>query len=484
MLKDQTRTIHQVRAEHQLNKSMQVLLISTYDLGHQPFSLASPAAKLTAVGATVTCNDLAVESIKENAVKKADIIGLYLQMHTATRLSVALLPRLKELNPAAHIVFYGLYAPLNAEYLKTIGGDSFIGGEFEDGLVQIYNNLIDGKAPILFNITSTENQKFNQPLRDGLPDLSNYAHLNVGDGSTKIVGYTEASRGCKHKCRHCPVVPVYQGRFRVINSNLVIADIRQQIAQGAEHISFGDPDFLNGPTHAINIISALHSEFPQISYDATIKVEHLLKHKKLLPKLKETGCLFITTAVESVEEDILQILDKGHTHDDFIQVAKNNKEIGIPLSPTFVPFTPWTTKRGFLRLLDTIAELGLIENVAPIQLAIRLLIPNKSYLLDIPEIQPHLLGYDQEALSHRWRNLDESVEDLCREIQKIVETGAADGILRVETFKTIYATTRRACGLNDDTFPYQLPLTNITVPSMSEPWFCCAEPTLEQLSRL
>jgi hypothetical protein len=265
---------------------------------------------------------------------------------------------------------------------------------------------------------------------------------------------------------------------------LVIADIRQQIAQGAEHISFGDPDFLNGPTHAINIISALHSEFPQISYDATIKVEHLLKHKKLLPKLKETGCLFITTAVESVEEDILQILDKGHTHDDFIQVAKNNKEIGIPLSPTFVPFTPWTTKRGFLRLLDTIAELGLIENVAPIQLAIRLLIPNKSYLLDIPEIQPHLLGYDQEALSHRWRNLDKSVEDLCREIQKIVETGAADGILRVETFKTIYATTRRACGLNDDTFPYQLPLTNITVPSMSEPWFCCAEPTQEQLSRL
>ena len=92
-------------------------------------------------------------------------------MHTATKLSIAILPRLKKLNPHAHIVFYGLYAPLNSEYLKQIGGDSFIGGEFEDGLVQIYDNLKNGKSNPSINLTSSDNQDFNQPLRE---DLARY----------------------------------------------------------------------------------------------------------------------------------------------------------------------------------------------------------------------------------------------------------------------------------------------------------------------
>lgn len=463
---------------------MQVLLLSTYDLGHQPFSLASPAAKLSAAGAGVTCNDLAVDSLNEEAVRGADLIGLYLQMHTATRLSVALLPRLKELNPTAHIAFYGLYAPLNAEYLKSIGGDSFIGGEFEDGLVEVYHALTSASDSAALNVTSIAKQSFDRPLRDDLPSLDCYAHLNVGDGTTKIVGYTEASRGCKHTCRHCPVVPVYQGRFRIIPADIVLADIRQQIKQGAEHISFGDPDFLNGPRHAIDIVTALHEEFPSITYDATIKVEHLLKHEDLLPTLKATGCLFITTAVESVEEDILRLLDKGHSQDDFKHAAKIAKDLGLTLSPTFVPFTPWTTKEGFLHLLKTIAELDLIENVAPIQLAIRLLIPNQSYLLDLAEMQPHLLGYDQAALSHKWRNPDESVEEFCTAVQALVETSAIENHSRQDTFKALYDASLKACGKEHESLPTLSALPNLPIPSMSEPWFCCAEPTQEQLSRL
>ena len=151
---------------------MQVLLISTYDLGHQPFSLASPAAKLSNAGAKVICNDLAVESLNDDNVRTAGMIGLYLQMHTATRLSIALIPHLKELNPTAHIVFYGLYAPLNAAYLKEIGGDSFIGGEFEDGLVELYKNLAEGHISIsIVNPYMLENGwVFNEDFPGSTPD--------------------------------------------------------------------------------------------------------------------------------------------------------------------------------------------------------------------------------------------------------------------------------------------------------------------------
>ncbi len=132
---------------------------------------------------------------------------------------------------------------------------------------------------------------------------------------------------------------------------MVLADIRQQVAAGAEHITFGDPDFFNGPTHAMRIVDALHREFPSLTYDATIKIEHLLKHRELLPRLRETGCLFVTSAVEAVDDAVLAKLDKGHTRADFIEVASEFRRVGLALAPTFIPFTPWTAREQYRELL-------------------------------------------------------------------------------------------------------------------------------------
>ncbi|MEE8279490.1 MAG: CUAEP/CCAEP-tail radical SAM protein, partial [Alphaproteobacteria bacterium] len=112
---------------------MKVVLISTFDLGHQPFGLASPAAWLSEAGASVSCIDLAVEDLDERAVREAGLIAVYLPMHTATRLASAVAPRLKRLNPTAHLGFYGLYAPLNADFLRGLGAETILGGEFESG---------------------------------------------------------------------------------------------------------------------------------------------------------------------------------------------------------------------------------------------------------------------------------------------------------------------------------------------------------------
>ena len=110
---------------------------------------------------------------------------------------------------------------------------------------------------------SLARQKFIVPERAGLPALARYAHVVMPDGSERVAGYTEASRGCKHLCRHCPIVPVYNGAFRIVERDVVLEDIRQQVAAGAQHITFGDPDFFNGPAHAMAIVEAMHREFPQ-----------------------------------------------------------------------------------------------------------------------------------------------------------------------------------------------------------------------------
>ena len=155
-------------------------------------------------------------------------------------------------------------------------------------------------------------------LKHGLAPLSQYATLDMGDGRRKVVGSTEASRGCKHLCRHCPVVPIYHGQFRVVPPEVVLADVLAQVLAGAEHITFGDPDFFNGPTHAMKIVAALHARHPAVSYDVTIKVKHLLHHRDLVPRLAGTGCAFVTSAVESVDDRVLTLFDKGHTREDFV----------------------------------------------------------------------------------------------------------------------------------------------------------------------
>lgn len=254
---------------------MLAVLISTYELGHQPFGLSSPAAWLSAAGAEVECIDLAVDKLNEATVSAADVIAFYLPMHTATRLATRVIERVRSLNPRARIAAYGLYAPMNADLLRSLGVRDIIGGEFEDKLVELLEPSGTGANGCQQRI-SLSKLRFRVPDRRTLPPLDRYAFLTMPEGDRKVVGYTEASRGCKHRCRHCPVVPIYRGQFRIVQRDIVLEDIRQQVRAGARHITFGDPDFFNGSRHAIDIVEALHAEFSDVTYDATIKIEHLL----------------------------------------------------------------------------------------------------------------------------------------------------------------------------------------------------------------
>ena len=467
---------------------MNVLLISTYELGHQPFGLASPLAWLTEVGADVHCLDLAVEELNESSICAADLIAIYLPMHTATRLASRLVPRIRALNASAHLCFYGLYAPLNEEFLRVeLGAATVLGGEFESGLLSLYKRLsANGTADIEQQtepVICLSKQAFRLPQRDSLPDLSRYAYVELGQENRRIVGYTEASRGCKHLCRHCPVVPVYNGKFRIVTHDVVMEDIHQQIQGGAEHITFGDPDFFNGVGHAIRIVEDLHEHYPGLTYDVTIKVEHLLRYAYHFQTLARTGCLFITTAVEAVDDEVLSILDKGHTRNDFVQLVGLARSMELTLSPTFIPFLPWTTRKGYLDLLQLLVKLELVDYVAPVQLSIRLLVPEGSRLLTVPMMRQHLIKFDAAALCYQWSHPDPSMDLLHDRVSRVVETGEAENKSRREIFKEVWRLAHEACGLKipelDQPGKFSAP---IHVPCLSEPWYCCAEPTASQLA--
>jgi radical SAM superfamily enzyme YgiQ (UPF0313 family) len=440
-----------------------VLLISTYDLGRQPFGLASPAAWLRRAGLSVTTLDLSREPFDENQVRGAHLIAFYLPMHTATRLAIPAIARTRALNPAAMICAYGLYAPLSAPRLKAEGVAVILGPEAEHDLVELATGRGTG---VVAECATLPRLAFVVPDRASLPPLTNYATLRMPDGSQRVVGATDATRGCKHRCRHCPIVPVYNGQFRVVPLDVVLADVAQQVEAGARHITFGDPDFLNGPTHARRIVEALHERYPDLTYDATIKIEHLLAHRTLLPTLAATGCLFVTSAVESVDEAILQRLDKGHTRADFVAAAALCRSARITLVPTFVAFTPWTSLEGYRDLLDTVEALGLVEHVAPVQWGLRLLITQGSRLLELDEVRALVTGFDQHTLTYRWSHTDSRVERLQADIMRLV--GVNTSRSRGELLTQIRGLLDAAAG----PAPRPAAIQRAAVPYLDEPWYC------------
>lgn len=467
---------------------MSVLLISTYDLGRQPFGLASPAAWLRDAGIEVTCADLSRGRLPQDAVRSASMVGFFLPMHTATRLALPVIDRVRGLNPGATMVAYGLYAPLNESLLRERGVHEILGGEFEERLVaaareststrqlhaspELNSPGSPGGVPWKSGVHRQQIPRltFKKPWRDGLPPLPGYAALQAG-AERRIVGYTEASRGCKHRCRHCPIVPVYDGRFRIVSADVVIEDVRAQVAAGAQHITFGDPDFFNGIRHAREIVDRFGREFPGITYDVTIKVQHLLQHADMLPLLRDTGCAFVTTAVEALDEEVLARLEKGHTRADFERVIALCRDTGLQVSPTFVAFTPWTTVPSYLEFLHTIDRLDLVENISPIQLAIRLLVTDRSRLLEMEEVKRIVRPFDPVSLTHPWTHPDPRVDELHEIVSTIVGVRIAAG--RADVFARVWAGAHGFAGV-DAPARRELPIlpSRATVPYLTEPWYC------------
>jgi radical SAM superfamily enzyme YgiQ (UPF0313 family) len=419
----------------------QILLLSCYELGHAPLHLASLLPTLHEAGYAPAAIDTAVESLPDEAIVQAKFVAIAVPMHTALRLGEQLARRIRALNPGAHICFYGLYASLNADYLLQELADSTIGGEFEAPLLSVIAALERGDTINIPGVSTRQQRspvRIARPLsiqmeRSMLPPLEKYARLEW-QGEARLVGSAETTRGCKHTCQHCPITPVYQGRFFAIPVETVLADIRAQVAQGAQHITFADPDFFNGPTHALRITRGLHQEFPDLTFDATIKVEHLLKHCHLLPELKENGCVFIVSAVESLNDEVLNHLHKGHTRADIAEVFDLMEQVGIALRPSLMPFSPWETLASYLDLLAFFEEHHLVEHVDLVHFSIRLLIPPDSALLDAPDRHMWLGEPDPAAYTYRWTHPDPRMDDLHERVAALVEEAQQVGADPIETF--------------------------------------------------
>ena len=459
-----------------------ILLVSCYELGHQPAGIVMPLAVLQRAGYQPETMDVSVEGFDEDKAKQARFVGISVPMHTALRLGLRVADKIRRINPDTHICFYGLYASLNSEYLLSGVADSVIGGEFEEALLQQITSVLLDNEITDERLRSEEDDNHSKPVlarvnfatpdRRMLVPLDHYAKLEYR-GEQRLAGYVETSRGCLHLCTHCPIPPVYNGRFFIVPETVVLEDIRGLVAAGAQHITFGDPDFLNGPRHSLQIVRAMHQEFPEVTFDFTAKIEHLLKHRHLIPELARAGCIFVVSAVESLSSTVLKRLDKGHTKGDVSEALMILRDAGISFRPTFVSFTPWGTIDDYIEMLEFVESEDLIDNVDPVQYSIRLLIPPGSLILSQPDCSHWLGPLIQEVFSYAWKHPDSKMDELHRRVSALVEEAASNNEDPRQTFYDILqlAYEARTGGKEERIAQYANPL-RLRPPRLTEAWFC------------
>jgi radical SAM superfamily enzyme YgiQ (UPF0313 family) len=452
----------------------EILLVSTYELGHPPHGIALAMAFLERAGFRPAALDLSVEPLDPERVRRARLVLLSVPMHTALRLGLEAAARIRAENPGALLAFHGLYAPLQWDLLVRAGAAGVLGGECEDLLVELARAVERGEDLGRFVQRGgagapTARLDYPVPSRAALPPLSRYARLQDASGGERLAAYAETTRGCKHLCRHCPIPAVYGGRFVAVPVETVLADLARQLDAGARHVTFGDPDFLNGPAHALRVAEGLARRFPGTTFDFTAKVEHLLRHAETLPALAAAGALFVTSAVESLSDRVLAKLDKGHSRADALAAFDVCARVGLALRPSLLPFTPWSTLEDLLDLVDVFEARGWLAQLDPVQLSIRLLVPPGSLLEGDPEIA--FEGFDERALTWRWRHPDPRMDALHARVAAEVEAGAAAREEPLETIARVKALALAAAGLPHGHVRV-LAADTRRAPRLTESWFC------------
>lgn len=415
--------------------------------------------------------DTSVEPVVPSNLAGYDAVAVSVPMHTASRLAQDVVRAVKAVDPDVPIALYGLYAG------EGTGDDvaaRFV-GEYEPALVE----WLEGGARRVGTRINVANGVFSTPDRGALPDLGQYGRLRVGE-EERSVGYVEASHGCRHRCRHCPIPAVYDGRYRIVGHDVILSDIDAQVELGARHITWGDPDFLNGPRHALTVLEEVHRRHPALTHDLTIKVEHLIAHEDLLPRIAAAGTLFIVSAFETTDDKTLGLLDKGHTAEQMAEVVRKARQHGIDIHPSWMPFVPWTVPDDVAGIFRFLADHDLLGATDPVQLSIRLLIPRHSLMLDLDEVRAVVGEYDEDTLSYQWVSADRRSDELQARLAARAESAAGRGANPVDTLLEMWADAVEAAGGDRSSI---VPPREITVgrPSLTEPWFCCAEPTSAQV---
>jgi len=110
------------------------------------------------------------------------------------------------------------------------------------------------------------------------------------------------------------------------------------------------------------------------------------------------------------------------------------------------------------------------------------LIPAGSRLLELDDIRRAVGEFDSAGLLYPWKHADPRLDALAVQVQELAGAGDKLKRTRAETFALIWRAAADAAGAASSDPSWHLPAFAVSaaIPHVSEPWYCCAEPTQDQ----
>lgn len=408
-------------------KEIKILVISSFEGGYQPITAISAYSGLKNAGYENThFHDTYVDGIPENLFSNADLIAISVPLFDALQAGLQLSEMIRATAPNAQIVFFGQYATLNAGRLPGKYGNYAVCGEWEQPLINLAHHISSGNELNKIGLVDARDARTgliphpyitrNQivlPDRSAAPALHKYPQPHVEkmlNRSGVVVGGVESTRGCHHKCTYCSVYAAYDGKVIPIKDGIVIQDVRNLMAQGMTHLTFTDAEFFNAKNQGINLLRALHAEFPALTYDFTTRIDHIIEHEDSLREMKGLGVQFITSALEFPTQMVLDVVSKEISIEDIEEAIATLRDIGIRLSPTFIMFNPWVSKKDLDAFKDFIKRNALDDVVDPIQYETRLHLYKGSPLLSRTSTAG--LTLIENEFHFDWKHPDPEVDEI------------------------------------------------------------------------
>jgi len=416
--------------------SLKILLISTFEGGFQPLTLASATTPLLEAGFDVSALDIYVDGIQEELFAYPDLVAISIPLFDALHPGIEIAKRVRQFNPLAHITFFGQYATINSMRLAGKYGDSCISGEWEKPLCELAHSLSEDLELTVPGLVTPDlvargqtvhpylsRKEFRVPTRHHLPPLYKYPQVQIDKlcGSKQVVGTTECFRGCHHKCLYCSVFAAYDGRVLLVPEENVQEDVRNLVAGGMTHLSFIDADFFNTKQHGIKILRQLHAEFPHLTYDFTTRVDHILENKETIREMENLGVQFITSALEFPSQVALDSIAKQTSLEQIEEAITFLRSTQIKLNPTFIMFNPWVSLDDLVTFRTFVEKNDLDEIIDPIQYETRLHLYKGSPLLHSPSLRN--LNLLEHEFHFEWKHPDPTVDEVYFQSLTPVEEG-------------------------------------------------------------
>jgi radical SAM superfamily enzyme YgiQ (UPF0313 family) len=276
--------------------------------------------------------------------KSFDIIGISIQAYQQYFLSLAIAKKMKEKTDSLIIIGGAFISLLDDSTLNEILSKypfiDYIGiGDGEFTLLKLIKHL-EGKCgkkqvPGLvyrYKDRIKKNNKFNININEQcIPDFGGLP-LNLYKSRPEIGLYYRISRGCDNKCTFC-LEPNNKLQFK--NINKIIKDLKFLVLKyGFKCVLFTDNACNLNYTHLEKLCDGLIRNKINITWRSEARADNL--DKKLLIKMRKSGCTDLEFGIESGSNRILRIIRKNIDLGKVEEILKESANVGIKNHVNFI----------------------------------------------------------------------------------------------------------------------------------------------------